>query len=193
MVERLERGSFTYYLQCRHVVEGETWEFWRWGRDGGLLRYKANFDVIDFDGEWDILEGCFHVELPTEVSLGGQNLERTEIEAFAARIHLALCAMECRNVVAWKMPLSPLPESSRDEVLHEFEQWMKQRGWKVKVDQAEGKISIKRAGFPFFRPKQSESEILEKDAWVAKAWSALRDYESDRTLLFVSEGVRQAW
>ena len=55
---------------------------------------------------------------------------------------------------------------------------MEQREWSVTVNRADEKISIKRRGLRFIRPKPTETEIIAQGAWVAKGWHAMLDKEN---------------
>ncbi len=183
-----------YYLHRSLILHGETWELWQGFREIGMLRYKTGSEVIDFHGEWlgnCVLKLHFEVSIPALVEIGGRGLEECEVDALAARMHLALRSMKQRNVVVRKTSWPPLPEPERDEILLEFQRWMQQRGWRVTVDRAGEKVSIKTKRFWLFRRKPSDTEILEQGAWVAKAWHALLYKEVDRTVIFVGEGAEQ--
>jgi len=187
--------SSNYYLRHRLVVRDETWEFWQGFRERAMVRYRTGSDCCDFHGEWlgwdHVLKLYFEVEIPAEVRIGGGRLNTGEIEDFAARMHLALCSMKERHAVVRKVPWPPLPESERGQLLHDFKNWMEQRGWKVTASLAEESVSIKANGLRMFRRRATRTTILEQGAWVAKAYHALLYKEVDRTVLFVSEGARQ--
>ena len=195
MAEWIEIETLKYHLRCRLVVRGETWEFWQGFREIAMLRYKTAQEVIDFDGEWlgwdHVLKLYFQLQIPAEVEIGGRRLEESEVDSLAAQIHFVLCSMKQRNAVVRKIPWPPWPKWERDRLLQEFQHWMGQRGWSVTVNRADEKISIKRRGLRFIRPKPTETDIIAQGAWVAKGWHAMLDKEIGRTVLFVSEGARQ--
>jgi len=191
--ERLSAEISNYRLQHRLILRGETWELWQGYREIAKLRYQTGSEVIDFPGEWvgdRILKLHIEVDIPAQVEIGGHELDEPAVAGLAARMHVALCSMKVRNVVARKTPWPSLSESERDRILVDFQRWMKQRGWRATVDRADEKILIRGRQFCFSRDKPSDAEIVDQGTWVAKAWHALLYKEVDRTVLFVSEGAR---
>jgi hypothetical protein len=159
-----------------------------------MLRYRTGADLLDFHGEfsgWDrVLKIYFEVVIPAQVQLGERVLAPSEVDALAARMHLALCSMKKRNVIVRRVAWPPLPESDRTRILSEFQRWMEERGYRVAIDRASERISIKHKRLRLFRRKPSENEILDLGAWVARAFHALLDTELDQVVLFISEGAR---
>ncbi|MCC6590734.1 MAG: hypothetical protein IT168_28845 [Bryobacterales bacterium] len=183
-----------YHLRHRVTVDGEKWEYWQGIREIVMLRYEAASETFDFHGELlgseRISKVFFQVEIPAQVEIGGRVLALNEVEALAAKMHLALCSMKERNVVAQIIPCPILTDLDRDRVLGEFEQWMDQRGYRVKIDRTAEKILIKRKGLGLFRCEQTRTAICDRGRWIARAFHALLGLELDRTVLFVSQGAR---
>lgn len=72
------------------------------------------------------------VEVPAYVNIGGRSIDADEVNGVASRMHLALCSMKIRNVVAQEAQWPPFPELDRDVVLRDYQRWMEQRGGELR-------------------------------------------------------------
>jgi hypothetical protein len=76
-----------------------------------------------------------------------------------------------------------------------FIEWMSDRGWYIvmtRLSRLGRKLQIKRRGFSLLRPRPSVEEIIAQGRWTARAFEALRQYESKDVVLYIGEGARHS-
>jgi hypothetical protein len=169
-------------------------EYWQGFREFGKIVYRRGTIEMEFPAEWlgwgrwrgHWLWVLLPPNVPPDADAG------LDVNFLASQIHLALCLMKIRNVVTVETRSVPAMTEEREATLMKFTEWMSHRGWYIvmtRLSRLGRKLQIKRRGFSLLRPKASVQEIIARGRWTAKAFEALRQYESKDVALYIGEGA----
>lgn len=189
MREKITYRDHDAYLQGRISIDGSTVEVWGILREAAMCRVVQGETSFDFDAEWYGWHPVYLVYIPLELNDGHRALESSDIERIAEIVHCGLCRLKMRNVVLLAgHRFEPVSVGERDETLREFDRFMQDQGWRVRVNDSLTSIKLKRRWLDFKAKRRPDK--VPQGRWIAKAFDALRREPSDYRTLFVSEKAR---
>jgi hypothetical protein len=174
-------------------IDNSVIEFKQGFRECADVLYTLDKTELKFSGEWlgwgpaDTFYFC--LMLPVKIHSEGRDLDESEIQILAERIHRGLTQMKLLHAITRQQEPVPIPQQECESTLLEFQQWMKSQGWEIIFNKDARNFTQKRIpGHESIQQQSANSHEMFK--WTQRALECLRGQRFKEKLMYQSTGVK---